>query len=139
MHVCTSMFLACLSVGNAVAAQWSPIADFPQLAAEIDVDSVATKGALVKATFRFTYPLSQKSSSSGELYRSAEVKSLFDCKAGSFVPMHRREFSETLSRGRIVGAVSLHGGEPKLEKIISGSMNEIMHNKACSLSADRHR
>ena len=129
---------ACLMTGNAIAARWTPIANFPQLSAEIDLDSVVMRVNLVEAIFRFTYPLPQRSSSSGALYRSAEVTSLFDCKAGTFVPVHRREFSEPLSQGEIVGRISLPREASKLERIITGSMNEIMHSKACSISVDGH-
>ncbi len=141
MRPYTFVFLACYITGSTAAAaattaQWTSLAEFPQVAAEIDTGSVSTNGDIVEATFRFTYSTSQQSRSSVGQYRSAEVTSLFNCKARSFFPFRRREFSETQSKGQLVGTATLSAPTSKLEKLIPGSMNEIMYDKACSLSKE---
>jgi hypothetical protein len=133
MRFITIMLLTCYVTAQASPLGWVRIAGFSNVVAEMDEGSLVHKAELIEATFRFSYPESQRSRFSAELYRSAEVTALFSCKDQTFVPFQRREFSELQSKGRLIAKSKLPADQLKLAPVIAGSMNEAMYERACSV------
>jgi hypothetical protein len=134
MRFVTIMLLTCHVTAQASPLGWVRIAEFSNVVAEMDEGSLAHKAELIEATFRFSYPESQGSRFSGELYRSAEVTALFSCKDRTFVPFQRREFSELQSKGQLIAKSTLPAHQLKLAPVIAGSMNEAMYKRACAIN-----
>lgn len=134
MRFITIMLLTCYVTAQASPLGWVRIAEFSNVVAEMDEGSLVHKAELIEATFRFSYPKFQKSRFSDELYRSAEVTALFGCKDQTFVPFHRREFSELQSKGRLIAESTLPADQLKLAPVVAGSMNEAMYRRACAIN-----
>lgn len=116
----------------ALAAEWTPLADFPTVAAEVDVQSLRQTGSYLEAKFRFNHNSPQINRKSGEGYLSAEVTSLFNCEKQTFAPIQRIEYKGKKSSGAEIGSVTVPNQQITFSKVLPGSMNQLMFDYVCS-------
>jgi len=115
-----------------IAAEWTPLAAFPTVTAEVDAESLRQTGRYLEATFRFNHDSPQINRKSGEEYLSAEVTSQFNCEKQTFAPIRRVEYKGKKSSGAKIGSVAVPNQQITFSKISSGSMNQFMFDYVCS-------